>query len=119
VAAVVLPETFLPDAISNVFISMMLERCPLVLVAGRDVRSMADWHVRTGDLPAGHRLLGQFCFAALSPTLSVALVARPDPHRPDIVDIAITHQPAICRDVIRNLIDLLDTLEGGVRHGLS
>jgi EAL domain-containing protein (putative c-di-GMP-specific phosphodiesterase class I) len=120
VIAFVAPDNMLPsNQASEIFYTMLLQRCPLVLMAGRDVRSMSDWHVRTGDLPVGHRLLNQFCFAALSPTLSMALVARPDPHRPGIVDIAVTHQPAICRSLVRNLIDVLDTLEGGIRHAIS
>jgi EAL domain-containing protein (putative c-di-GMP-specific phosphodiesterase class I) len=119
VIAVVLPDNDLaPTAAANVHYSMLLQRCPLVLVAGRNARAMSDWHVRAGNLPTGHRLLGQLCFAALSPTLSMALVARPDPSRPAVIDIAVTHQPALCRQVIRNLIELLDTLAGGVRQTL-
>ncbi len=120
VVAVVLPDNGMnPQQDNGVLYRMLLERCPLSLVAGWDVHRMNDWHVRAADLPPGHPLLDQFCFAALSPTLSVVLVARLDVRRPGIVDIAVSHQPATCRQVFRNIIDVMDTLEGGIRHGMT
>jgi EAL domain-containing protein (putative c-di-GMP-specific phosphodiesterase class I) len=120
VIAVLLPDNGITAQQENgVLYRMLLQRCPLVLVAGWDVRSLADWHVRAADLPPGHPLLDQFCFAALSPTQSVVLVARMDVHRPGIVDIAVSHQPATTRQVMRNFVDVMDTLEGGVRYGIG
>jgi EAL domain-containing protein (putative c-di-GMP-specific phosphodiesterase class I) len=120
VVAVVLPDNAMTTQQENALLyRMLLERCPLSLVAGWDVHRMNDWHVRAADLPAGHPLLNQFCFAALSPALSVVLVARLDIRRPGVVDIAVSHQPTTCRQVFRNIIEVLDTLEGGVRHGMG
>jgi EAL domain-containing protein (putative c-di-GMP-specific phosphodiesterase class I) len=117
VIASILPDGMSMQPEDALLYRMLLQRCPLVLIAGRDVHSLNDWHARAADLPPTHPLLEQFCFAALSPTLSLVLVARRDPRRQAIVDLAVSHQPATCRQVVRNIIDVMDTLEGGIRHG--
>jgi EAL domain-containing protein (putative c-di-GMP-specific phosphodiesterase class I) len=116
VIASILPDGMSMQPQDALLYRMLLQRCPLILIAGRDVRSLNDWHARAADLPPRHPLLEQFCFAALSPTLSMVLVTRRDPRRQNTVDLAVSHQPATCRQVVRNIIDVMDTLEGGVRH---
>jgi hypothetical protein len=96
---------------------MLVERCPLVLMVGASVDSRNDVHVRAANLPPNHPLTGMFCLAALSPTLSLAIATRPDPHKDGTVDIVVTHDAGVCRQVVRHVIETLDTLEGGVRHG--
>jgi EAL domain-containing protein (putative c-di-GMP-specific phosphodiesterase class I) len=117
VVAAILPDGMSMQPADVLLFRMLLQRCPLVLMAGRDVHSLNDWHARAADLPPRHPLLEQFCFAALSPSLSMVLVARRDPRRQATVDLAVSHQPATCRRVVRNIIDVMDTLEGGIRHG--
>jgi hypothetical protein len=119
VIASILPDGMSMQPQDALLYRMLLQRCPLILIAGRDVHSLNDWHARAADLPPGHPLLEQFCFAALSPTLSLVLVARRDPHRHGTVDLAVSHQAATCRQVVRNIIDVMDTLEGGVRHEVN
>jgi EAL domain-containing protein (putative c-di-GMP-specific phosphodiesterase class I) len=117
VVAVVVPDNPpMPKQTTMVF-RMLLGRCPLVLILGRDVSSYIDWHARTADLPAGHPLLDQLCFVALSPTQAMALAARRSPLHDDAADFVITHNPTACREVLRYIIDTMDTLVGGVRHG--
>jgi EAL domain-containing protein (putative c-di-GMP-specific phosphodiesterase class I) len=117
VIASILPDGMSMQPQDALLYRMLLQRCPLVLIAGRDVRGLNDWHARAADLPAQHPLLDQFCFAALSPSLSMVMVTRRDPRRQGIVDLAVSHQAPTCRQVVRNIIDVMDTLEGGVRHG--
>jgi EAL domain-containing protein (putative c-di-GMP-specific phosphodiesterase class I) len=117
VIASILPDGMSMQPQDALLYRMLLQRCPLILIAGRDVQGLNDWHARAADLPPRHPLLLQFCFAALSPTLSMVLVTRRDPRRQTTVDLAVSHQPATCRQVVRNIIDVMDTLEGGIRHG--
>lgn len=96
---------------------MMLGRCPLVLVTGQEVSRFEDWRVRAAELPPDHHLLGEFCIVALSPTESMALVARRAHGLEVTVDLAISQQPAACRELMRLITDTLDTAAGGVLHG--
>jgi EAL domain-containing protein (putative c-di-GMP-specific phosphodiesterase class I) len=118
VIATILPDGMALQPPDRLLYQMLLQRCPLVLFIGKDVRSLNDWHARAADLPLGHPLLDQFCFAALSPALSIVLSTRRDPRRAGTVDLAVSHNPTTCRKVVGTLVDILDTLEGGVRHGL-
>ena len=46
----------------------------------------------------------------------MALAARPSPLQADAADFTVSHNPTACREVLRYLIDAMDTLVGGVRH---
>lgn len=117
VVALVLPEGGkLPDQ-TRVSYRMLLERCPLVLVLGKDVGSFQDWRARAAELPAGHPLLQESCFVALSPTESMVLVTRVNSPARGTVDLVTSQNPTAGREVMRYLADTLDTLAGGVRHG--
>lgn len=118
VIASVLPDGMAMQPQNTLLFRMLLQRCPLVLIVGKDVRSLNDWHAKAADLPRGHPLLEQFCFAALSPALSLVLVSRRDQRRAT-VDIAVSHNPSVCRQVVRQVVDTMDTLEGGIRHALD
>jgi EAL domain-containing protein (putative c-di-GMP-specific phosphodiesterase class I) len=96
---------------------MLMERCPLVLLLGGSVASLSDWHIRAAELPKDHPLSdGEFCLAALSPIASLTMAIRPADRTGEMLDMAVTHHPGTCRQVIRELINVADTLEGGVRH---
>jgi EAL domain-containing protein (putative c-di-GMP-specific phosphodiesterase class I) len=98
---------------------MLLGRCPLVLAVGHRVSRFEDWRVRAGELPAQHPLLDEFCAVALSPTQAMAIVARRVPGMEVTADLAVSQQPAACRELMRLITDTLDTLHGGVRYGHS
>ena len=112
----------LPDALASMqpqtvlMLQMLMERSVLSLVLGRDVGTLPDWPARAADLPGGHPLVGQFCFAALSPTRSMVLVTKRDGSRDATVDLAVSHDPAATREIVRYVLELLDTLPGGIRY---
>jgi hypothetical protein len=116
VVAVVVPDNPPMPPQTSMFFRMLLGRCPLVLILGRDVSSFVDWHARTADLPSGHPLLEQLCFVALSPVQSMALAARRSAVHAEAADFTVSHNPTACREVLRHLVDTMDTLVGGVRH---
>jgi EAL domain-containing protein (putative c-di-GMP-specific phosphodiesterase class I) len=113
----VLPDADETSEQTRMSFQMLLGRCPLVLAVGHHVARLEDWRVRAAELPPGHPLLGELCVVALSPTQSMALAARRVPGTEITVDLAVSQQPAACREVMRLIIDTLDTLAGGVRHG--
>ena len=117
VIALVLPEGVTGrQPATLVLVQMLMERCALNLILGRDVGGLPDWPARAAEVPAGHPLLGQFCFAALSPTRSMVLVTKRDGSREATADLALSHSTAATRDVVRYLLDLIDTLPGGIKH---
>ena len=118
VAAVSAAGADLP-AERQVMFSMLLERCPLIVILGHQVSAWSDWRVRAADLPVGHALADETCFLLLSPTLTVAVAARRHPHngQPPVWDLAVTLSPGLCRAVMRHLLGVVDTLAGGVHSG--
>jgi EAL domain-containing protein (putative c-di-GMP-specific phosphodiesterase class I) len=117
VVAALLPDWAALSPEHKMVFQMLMERCPLVLLLGRSVASLSDWHIRAAELPADHPLSdGEFCLAALSPAASMAMAIRPADRSGEMLDMAVTHNPTACRQVIRELINVADTLEGGVRH---
>lgn len=117
VVALLMPDGEATSEATRISFQMLLDRCPLVLALGQDVARLEDWRVRAAELPPGHSMLGELCVVALSPTQSMALAARLDPSTEITVDLAISQQPAVCRELMRMFTDTLDTLAGGVRHG--
>jgi EAL domain-containing protein (putative c-di-GMP-specific phosphodiesterase class I) len=96
---------------------ILLERSPLIIVLGPDVSEWNDWRVRASDVPAGHPLGSECCFATLSPTGALAIAghrrsAANDPY--PTWTVALSQDPALCREVFRHLVATVDTLAGGV-----
>jgi EAL domain-containing protein (putative c-di-GMP-specific phosphodiesterase class I) len=116
VIAALVPDWSALDADHKMVFHMLMERCPLVLIVGGGAASLNDWHVRAANLPADHPLGGLFCLAALSPSISMAMAIKPADRIGENLDLAVTHNPIACRQVVRDLIGVVDTLEGGVRH---
>jgi EAL domain-containing protein (putative c-di-GMP-specific phosphodiesterase class I) len=119
VVGMLVPDADETSEQAGMSLRMLLERCPLVLVIGHNVARFEDWRVRAAELPAGHPLLGELCLVALSPSQSMALSARRDPATEVTVDLALSQQPGLCREMMRLLTDTMDTLVGGVRHGMA
>jgi hypothetical protein len=117
VVGVLVPDGDAVSEETRVSFRMVLDRCPLVLVIGQQVTRFEDWRVRVAELPDGHPLLGELCVVALSPAQSMSLAARRDPSMEVTVDLAISQQPPVCRELMRLLVDTMDTLAGGVRYG--
>jgi EAL domain-containing protein (putative c-di-GMP-specific phosphodiesterase class I) len=117
VVGILVPDA---DAISDearMSLRMLLDRCPMVLAMGHHAALLEDWRVRAADLPVGHPLSGELCVVALSPTQSMALAARRDASMEVTVDLAVSQQAPVCRELMRLLVDTMDTLDGGVRYG--
>jgi EAL domain-containing protein (putative c-di-GMP-specific phosphodiesterase class I) len=96
-----------------------LRRCPLTVVLGRDVGTFETWPARTGELPADSPLRDETYLAALSPTVALLVATRREPGPAGTVTLATSRDPAACRAVARYLTATMDTLVGGVRHGLG
>ncbi|MEV1288615.1 EAL domain-containing protein [Micromonospora sp. NPDC049679] len=118
--AVVFPENRTRSSGSVAYYRSLLESAPLSLFIGRDVNVYEDWRTRTGEVPPGHPLDGQFCLLGLSASAARVLVARPvqsggGAATPGTWDIAMSHDPMVCRQVMRDLLHTMDRLPGGVR----
>lgn len=107
----------------QVMFTMLLERCPLIIVVGPNVSAWSDWRVRAADTPAGHAIAHETCFVVLSPGLSMAVAGRPHgraggraPQDPPVWDIAVSQNPDLCRTLMRQILRTVDTLAGGVHH---
>ncbi|GIJ43726.1 hypothetical protein Val02_06120 [Virgisporangium aliadipatigenens] len=120
VVAAITPQGAGADPVTENMWRMMVERCPLVVIVGPNVATWNDWRIRAADLPAQHVLAGERCFLVLSPTVATVVSARAvagvDGRQPTW-DVVISQQPSLCRDVLRRLLDIVDTLQGGVHHG--
>lgn len=119
IAAVVPVEgaTMAPER--QVMFTMLLERCPLIVLVGPNVSAWGDWRVRAADLPVGHAFAHETCFVVLSPTISIAVAGQPHggrPQDPPVWDIAVTQNPDLCRTVMRQVLRAVDALAGGVHH---
>ena len=117
--AVVIPAaaaTMAPER--QVMFTMLLERCPLIIIVGPNVSAWSDWRVRAADMPVGHAFAHETCFVVLSPGLSMAVAGRPHgwPQDPPVWDIAVSQNPDVCRTVMRQILRTVDTLAGGVHH---
>jgi EAL domain-containing protein (putative c-di-GMP-specific phosphodiesterase class I) len=118
--AVVIPAssaTLAPER--QVMFTMLLERCPLIIIVGPNVSAWNDWRVRAADVPTGHAFAQQTCFVVLSPGLSMAVAGQPHgghPQEPPVWDIAVSQNPDMCRTVMRQILRTVDTLAGGVHH---
>lgn len=89
----------------------------LIIVLGPDVSDWNDWRVRAADLPAGHSLENESCFATLSPNSALVIAARREgrPAEPQpTCNVAISQNSTLCRSVYRHLLSTVDTLTGGV-----
>jgi EAL domain-containing protein (putative c-di-GMP-specific phosphodiesterase class I) len=121
VVAAISPQGTELDPVTASMWRMMVERCPLVVIVGPDVSMWSDWRIRAADLPAGHALGDERCFLVLSPTVATVVAARitagSDPRQPSW-DVVISQQPSLCRAVLRRLLDIVDTLQGGIHHGI-
>lgn len=122
VVAGVLSADSLRSPENQTLYNVLIERSPLALLLGRDIPPDDRWNVRSAELPPDHPLRNEMCFLALSPAMSTVLAAqrtaqadRQDPQW----SLAISHDPALCRDVLRQLLDLLDRLPGGVLHEIE
>ncbi|MEV0135814.1 hypothetical protein AB0H83_46155 [Dactylosporangium sp. NPDC050688] len=103
----------------QVMFTMLLERCPLIIIVGPDVSAWSDWRVRAADMPPGHAFAHETCFVLLSPGPSIAVAARPHEGRvqdPPVWDVAVSQNPDLCRTVMRQVLRAVDTLAGGVHH---
>ncbi|GAA3220131.1 EAL domain-containing protein [Dactylosporangium siamense] len=103
----------------QVMFTMLLERCPLVIIVGPDVSAWSSWRVRAADMPSGHAFAPETCFVVLSPGLAMAVAGRPHgghPQDPPVWDIAVSQSPDLCRTVMRQILRTVDTLAGGVHH---
>lgn len=118
--AVVIPATAAAMAPQRqVMFTMLLERCPLIIIVGPNVSAWSDWRVRAADMPVGHAFANETCFVVLSPGLSMAVAGRPHggaPQDPPLWDIAVSQNPDLCRTVMRQILRTVDTLAGGVHH---
>jgi EAL domain-containing protein (putative c-di-GMP-specific phosphodiesterase class I) len=95
-----------------------LENAPVSVLVGQDMGIFQDWRTRTAEPPVGHPLRGELCFVALSASHSSVLAARPTAVRDGRAttwDVGMSHDPLICRRVMRELLHHVDRLEGGVR----
>lgn len=103
----------------QVMFTMLLERCPLIIIVGPNVSAWNDWRVRAADMPVGHAFAHETCFVVLSPGLSIAVAGRPhggSPQQPPVWDLAVSQHPDLCRTVMRQILRTVDTLAGGVHH---
>ncbi|GAA3165372.1 hypothetical protein GCM10010466_65270 [Planomonospora alba] len=115
VVAFLLPEHGWTTEMAVIY-RILLARCPLVLVLGSDVAKYGNWRVRGADLPAGHPLLEQSFLVALSQTSALTIMARRQGSAQDLWEVAISESPELARQLLRHSTELLDGLEGGVRH---
>ncbi|MEV4510195.1 EAL domain-containing protein [Dactylosporangium sp. NPDC049525] len=117
--AVVIPATAEMAPERQVMFTMLLERCPLIIIVGPNVSAWSDWRVRAADMPVGHAYTHETCFVVLSPGLSMAVAGQPHgghPQDPPMWDIAVSQNPDLCRTVMRQILCTVDTLAGGVHH---
>ncbi|GLK99284.1 hypothetical protein GCM10017581_010250 [Dactylosporangium matsuzakiense] len=100
--------------------TMLLERCPLIIIIGPDVSAWGDWRVHTADTPAGHPLTMENCFIVLSPIHAVAIAARPHERAAaasePLWDLRTSQNPTTCRAVMHTLLSSLDEFAGDVHH---
>ncbi|MFC4059296.1 EAL domain-containing protein [Planomonospora corallina] len=115
VVAFLLPESGWSTEMAVIY-SILLARCPLVLVLGADVAKYGNWRVRGADLPAGHPLLEHGFLVALSPSSALVVMARRQENTRDLWEVAISESPELARQLLRHGTELIDGLEGGVRH---
>ncbi|WP_051713417.1 EAL domain-containing protein [Spirillospora albida] len=116
VVVFVLPQDLPPDPDLTVLYRIMLARCPLILFIGPGATRYNSWKVRAAELPAGHRLRQEGCLIALSPTDALVVAARPMESDPDHLEIAISENSGLARELLRHTSELFDTLQGGIRH---
>lgn len=117
--AVVVPATAGAAAMAperQVMFTMLLERCPLIIIIGPNVSAWSDWRVRAADMPVGHAFAHETCFVVLSPGLSMAVAGQPHGGHPQLWDVAVSQNPDLCRTVMRQILRTVDTLAGGVHH---
>lgn len=99
-------------------LGLMLDRCPLILLAGPNVSMWNDWRVRAGNVTGDHPLAREWCFLLLSPSTAMVVAAR----RQDATgvqglwDVMVSQNQDVCRAVVRELLHTIDTLPGGVYH---
>ena len=99
---------------------MLLERTPLALLLGTDVRRYEEWNVSAADLPSRPGLADEMCLLLISPMSCSALTARPlGGSNPDRWEVALSQDPAVCRLVTRALLWTMDNVDGGVFHALN
>ncbi|MBG0828697.1 EAL domain-containing protein [Planomonospora sp. ID67723] len=111
-----LPEGHGWNVEMSIIYRALLARCPLVLVLGSDVAQYGNWRVRGANLPGGHPLLNHGFLIALSPTSALVVLSRQQDAAKDLWEVAISESSELARQLLRHSTDLLDVLEGGVRH---
>lgn len=97
-----------------------LEDCPVSVLVGQDMAVYQDWRTVAVEPPIGHPLRAEFCFVSLSASQSSVLVARPTAVRDGKAqgwDIGMSHDPLLCRRVMRELLHHVDRLDGGALAG--
>jgi hypothetical protein len=93
-----------------------LENCPASVLVGPGMAMFQDWRTRAVEPPEGHPLWGELCFVALSAVHSSVLVARATNVRDGVAtswEVGMSHDPATCRRVMRELLHHTDRLDGG------
>lgn len=96
---------------------MLLERTPLALLLGTDLRRYEEWNVSVADLPSRPGLADEMCLLLVSPTSCFALTAHPlGGSNPDRWEVALSQDPTVCRKVMRALLSTMDNMDGGVFH---
>ncbi|WP_449063885.1 EAL domain-containing protein [Planomonospora algeriensis] len=116
VVAFLLPDGHGWDTEMALLYRVLLARCPLVLVLGSDVAKHSNWRVRGADLPSGHPLLDHGFLVALSPSSALVVMARQQDAAEDLWEVAISENAELARGLLRHTMDVIDVLEGGVRH---
>jgi hypothetical protein len=97
-----------------------LEDSPVSVLVGQDMAVYQDWRTVAVEPPIGHPLRAEFCFVSLSASQSSVLVARPTAVRDGKAqgwDVGMSHDPLVCRRVMRELLHHVDRLGGGALAG--
>ncbi|GIH80740.1 EAL domain-containing protein [Planobispora longispora] len=117
VVGFLMPENHSWNTELAVVYRILLARCPLTLVLGSDVAQHSNWRVRGANLPDDHPLLTHGFLIALSSTSALVVMARRQDADRDMWEVAISESRELARQLLRHTTDLIDNLEGGVRHG--
>jgi EAL domain-containing protein (putative c-di-GMP-specific phosphodiesterase class I) len=101
---------------------LALENAPLSILVGRDMATYRDWRTRGVEPAPADPLAAEFCFVALSAGHASVLTARPSAVRDGRAtawDIGMSHDPLICRRVMRELLRHVDRIDGSLLGGTA
>jgi EAL domain-containing protein (putative c-di-GMP-specific phosphodiesterase class I) len=118
--ATVLPRASELTLMAQTSYRMLLERTPLAMLLGPNMSRYEDWNICVAAPAADHYLAETLCVLTIAPGSCSVLTANPSRNRrPDTWDVALSEDPAICRQVMRQLLQAMDNMAGGILHELN